>query len=101
MHVEFVEIYSDASNGAVMRHPGRRFPGILVQGDTLSGLCSKADRLCANGQRQLDAEDYLELNDLRNHLWRFLLHYKMVLGEHNIPLPFADRPPPTTYEASE
>src|SRR5262245_1747536 len=40
MHVEQVEIYSDVSNAAVMRHPGRRFPGVLVQGDTLYTLCS-------------------------------------------------------------
>jgi hypothetical protein len=98
MHVEPVEIYSNASNAAVMRHPGRRSPGVLVQGDTLSSLCSTADRICANGQQQLDAHTYVELNDLRNHLWSFLLHYKTVLGEHDIPLPFSDRPHPVTYE---
>ena len=38
MHVESVEIYSDATNAAVMRHPGRRFPGMLIQGDTLHSL---------------------------------------------------------------
>ena len=32
MHTELVEIYSDESNMAVMRHPGRRFPGVLIQG---------------------------------------------------------------------
>jgi hypothetical protein len=42
MHIEPVEIYSDASNAAVMRHPGRRFPGVLLQGDTLSILVRQA-----------------------------------------------------------
>ena len=98
MHIEPVEIYSDASNSAVMRHPGRRFPGVLVQGDTLSSLCARADEVCASGQRQLDCDTYIELNDLRNHLWSLLLHYKVVLGEHGMPLPFSERPPPVTYE---
>jgi hypothetical protein len=98
MHIDPVEIYSNASNSVVMRHPGRRFPGVLIQGDTLSVLCSKADVICASGQQQLDADTYLELNDLRNYLWSVLLHYKTVLGEHDIPLPFSDRPPPVTYE---
>jgi hypothetical protein len=93
MRIEPVEIFSDATNAAVMRHPGRRFPGVLVQGDTLSGLCSVADAVCALSREHLDSEAYAEPNDLRNHLWNYLLHYKKVLGEHNIPLPFSDRPP--------
>ncbi len=46
MHTESVEIYSDATNSAVMRHPGRRFPGVLVQGDTLHSMCVAADEAC-------------------------------------------------------
>jgi hypothetical protein len=38
MKIESVEIYSDASNAAILRHPGRRFPGVLVQGDTLHSI---------------------------------------------------------------
>jgi hypothetical protein len=88
MRVESVEIYSDASNYAVMRHPGRRFPGSLIQGDTLHGLCSRADHVCARARGSLDAETYEELNDLRNELWDRLTHYKRILQEHKIELPF-------------
>ncbi len=94
MRVEPVEIYSDASNAVIMRHPGRRFPGILVQGDTLSALCFLADGICSNGREQLDSDTYAELDDLRNHLWAFLIHYNNVLSKHDIPLPFSDRPSP-------
>ncbi|WP_425506589.1 DUF6959 family protein [Sphingomonas kyeonggiensis] len=38
MRTELIEIYSDATNAAVMRHPGRQFPGMLIQGDTLYSL---------------------------------------------------------------
>jgi hypothetical protein len=98
MHVEQVEIYSDATNAAILRHPGRRFPGILVQGDTLSALCDRADISCSSVRAQVDAETYFELNELRNHLWSFLTHYKLVLGEHGMPLPFADLPPQARIE---
>ena len=37
---ETLELVSDASNFAVVRMPGRRFPGCVIQGDTLSILHS-------------------------------------------------------------
>ena len=37
-HKESVEIYTDATNCAVMRHSARRFPGVLVQRDTLHSM---------------------------------------------------------------
>jgi hypothetical protein len=86
MRTESVEIYSDASNRAVMRHPGRKFPGLLVQGDTLYSLCLQADAACH------EAGAGAELNDLRNKLWNLLNHYKSVLDEHKIPIPFSERP---------
>jgi hypothetical protein len=87
MHIEPVEIYSDTTNAAVMRHPGRRFPGSLIQGDTLYALCCLADEACA-GMNKSDA-GYCHLNKLRNTLWDRLNHYKAVLDEHEIPLPFS------------
>ena len=33
-----VELFSDGSNDAVVRMPGRQFPGMVVQGDSLWGL---------------------------------------------------------------
>ena len=90
MHIDNVEIYSDETNRAVMRHPYRKFPGVLIQGDTLYGMCQRAD----SAMDALDSNSpaYEELNQLRNHLWDFLNHYKVVLGEHNHSLPFVQMP---------
>jgi hypothetical protein len=90
MHVEPVEIYSDTTNQAIMRHPDRKFPGVLIQGDTLFVLCWKADSACEKARPQLDTASYNELNALRNALRGFLTHYKAVLAEHSIPLPFSE-----------
>jgi hypothetical protein len=88
MQIRNVEIYSDLTNAAVMRHPDRRLPGVLIQGDSLYSLCVQADDACAAAKSRLDAEAYGEVNELRNALWSYLNHYKSVLGEHQIPLPF-------------
>jgi hypothetical protein len=93
MRIEQVEIYSDATNRAIMRHPGRRFPGTLIQGDNMYDLCRRADAICAKVRSQLDSETYKELNDLRDILWAYLTHYKSVLLEHGIPLPFSEQQP--------
>jgi hypothetical protein len=92
MHVEPVEIYSDVTNRAVLRHPGRKFPGVLIQGDNLYNLCQRADQICAAAKEASSNEAYEEMNALRNTLWDYLLHYKVVLGEHGIPVPFSEQP---------
>ncbi|KRG69329.1 DUF6959 family protein [Pseudoxanthomonas dokdonensis] len=83
MRNENVEIYSDQSNAAVIRHPGRKFPGVLIQGDTLNALCVQASDALGAGS---DARE--ELEGLRDALYSLLGHYKTVLSEHGIALPF-------------
>ena len=93
MHVESVEIYSDETNAAVLRHPGRRFPGVLVQGDTLYSLSSALEEICLKVRSQVDPEIYQELDDLRELMRAYLVHYKAVLHKHGLPLPFNEIPP--------
>lgn len=92
MRTEPVEIYADTTNAAVLRHPGRKFPGVLIQGDTLYSICQTLDWLSSRARGKLDA--YSELNELRNRLWLFLVGYKSTLEEHGIPLPFSEAPNP-------
>jgi hypothetical protein len=90
MRVESVEIYSDTTNAAVLRHPGRRFPGVLVQGDNLHGLCVALDEICSNLRLQIDAETYRRVDDVRNSMQSYLTHYKAVMQQHSLPLPFSE-----------
>ena len=90
MRTESVEIFSDQTNAAVLRHPGRVFPGVLVQGDSLYALCQQADSACKEVGR--GAPGYNELNELRNVLWSYLNHYKVTLAEHDMTLPFSEQP---------
>ncbi|MEM1113741.1 MAG: hypothetical protein AAGI11_17645 [Pseudomonadota bacterium] len=92
MKEEKVEIYSDATNHAVMKHPGRHYPGVLIQGDTLYSLCSALDDVCRLLKENETTEAFDEANELRNALWEKLTHYKVVLADHGIELPFNEVP---------
>jgi hypothetical protein len=92
MRAESVDIYSDQTNAAVLRHPSRKFPGVLIQGDSLYSLCCQADQACLAASSMRGTAAYDELDDLRNRLWGYLRHYKNVLAEHEIPLPFHEEP---------
>lgn len=89
MRTENVEIYSDQSNAVVLRHPGRKFPGVLVQGDTLYSLYQQADEACAEASGEQLSEG---LAELRSRLRELVDHYKTVLGAHGVPLPFHEVP---------
>ncbi len=82
-----IEVFSEASNRAVVRMPGRRFPGVVIQGDSLSLLVSAA-RLVREGVPQGGAlqETANELFDL---LSGYLAHYESVLAENGIELPYS------------
>ncbi|MEH6417077.1 DUF6959 family protein [Pseudomonas sp. CGJS7] len=88
MRIQEVEIYSDAVNAAIMRHPGRQFPGLLLQGDTLHSMYRQVDRVCAIAKTKLTEDECDEIDELREWLYGYVEHYKQVLREHGIELPF-------------
>lgn len=98
MRIDNVEIYSDTTNAAVLRHPERAYPGILIQGDTLHALCDLARLACKEGDAGTRAK-WKESGmqgasgagrKLSAKLAYLLDEYKRVLGEHEIPLPFVE-----------
>lgn len=90
MRTEPVEIYSDASNQAIIRHPGRRFPGILVQGDTLKILHGQVAAALEEGSGTLGEDARLELEQVRDFLGGCLDRYRAVLRDHGLDLPFVE-----------
>lgn len=87
MYTANMEILSDEPNMAVLRHPGRKFPGVLVQGDTLHALVGQAANLLAMlGPEESGAAN--ELADLKSRLETLLEHYEAVLAAHGLEPPF-------------
>jgi len=87
MKIEPIEVYSDATNQAVIRHPGRRFPGILIQGDTLHAIVISL-RVVIKNAACLDQESQDRLGEVAQSLDALLAHYRAVLVAHHIDLPF-------------
>jgi hypothetical protein len=92
---QVAELLSPPTNSAVVQLPGRKFPGVVVQGDTLNALIMQLTRM-----RELLAANHLselseELEDLRDHLAGRRSHYEIVCASHGIGLPYtrsADNP---------
>ncbi|MEU6703838.1 DUF6959 family protein [Streptomyces wuyuanensis] len=86
-HVE-AELFTDGGNNAVVRLPGRRFPGVLIQGDTLSTLRSDV----AEVVEALDLGDEAAAREtvglLLEDLDALLARYSAALDAHGIPLPY-------------
>jgi hypothetical protein len=83
-----LEVYSEASNYAVVRMPGRNFPGCVVQGDTLFALLCVADRLHQLALAAGDEELIEEAAELVEGLADRLDHYEAVLKEHGFAIPY-------------
>lgn len=82
------ELFTDGGSNAVVRLPGRRFPGVLIQGDSLSTLRSDVAELveaCGQGDVAGARETAgLLLADLDALLKR----YAAALEAHEIPRPY-------------
>ncbi|MDR6973475.1 hypothetical protein J2X68_000144 [Streptomyces sp. 3330] len=82
------ELFTDGGNNAVVRLPGRRFPGVLVQGDSLHILRTDMAELveaCDRGDLG-DARDTAGL--LLTGLDALLERYAAALAAHEIPRPY-------------
>ncbi len=91
-------MYSEATKVAIVRMPGRKFPGSVIQGDSL-GILHACARNLRNGPRDHQRE---ELRDSAEELYSLLdgrlRHYIAVLDAEGIPLPFNRPHPPEPEE---
>lgn len=91
METQPVEIYSESSNSAIVRVPGRKFPGSVIQGDSLVILCDLASSICKRARAVGDDELLAEAEELRAMLFDRLSDYEAVLAAHGLPVPYASR----------
>ncbi len=83
-----LEVFSEESNYGIVRMPGRRFPGCVIQGDSLSILVALAEGICKTLRTIANEQLVGEAEELRDQLQDRLNHYEKVLGEHGIELPY-------------
>ena len=89
-----IEVYSEESNQAVVRMPGRKFPGLVLQGDSLQQLLELVQEAQQHagqlaGNHTPNTEDLEStLAYLRERIEAYLSSYESTLAAHGIPLPY-------------
>ncbi|HXD08844.1 MAG TPA: hypothetical protein VN653_02175 [Anaerolineales bacterium] len=84
-----LEVYSQSINRGVVKMPSQSFPGLILQGETLSTLMKLAQTVQEKSQKTLDPALIEAALELRDSLQKLLSHYEATLGKHNIPLPYS------------
>jgi hypothetical protein len=84
-----LEVFSEQTNYAIVRMPGRNFPGCVIQGDSLSILLRDAERASVLASATGNSELIDEIESLRESLADRLQHYASVLTAHGMGLPFS------------
>lgn len=86
-----VTLLTAPTNFAVVQLPGRNYPGVVVQGDSLHSLVSELREM----QELLRAGEYDDLEkvlaDVRERLEDALGGYEVVCAEQGIDLPYSKR----------
>ena len=85
---ESAELLSRGINYAVVQLPGRRFPGVVVQGDSLNNLVVQLQKLRSLAESHADEELTGGLTELHDILREASLHYERVCLERGIELPY-------------
>ena len=83
-----VESFSNTTNATVVRLPGRQFPGIVLQGDSLKILFDSASEVVqlSRGSRIPGLEDSAE--EVVRLLNGYRQAYEEALRKHNQSLPY-------------
>jgi len=91
MEIEQLEVYATTSNYAIIKPPGRNYPGCVIQGDSLSILCRTARDIaaCVRDGDTMSESFRADVQELTNSLLDRMLHYQRVLRSHGIDLPYS------------
>ncbi|MFM9587923.1 DUF6959 family protein [Streptomyces scabiei] len=83
------ELLTDPGNDAVVRLPPRRFPGVLIQGDSLSVIRSDVAEIVDACDRGDVGEARETAAILLSGIDELLTRYTGALEAHDIPIPFS------------
>jgi hypothetical protein len=83
-----VKLLSRPVNFAVVQLPGRQFPGVVVQGDTLHSLVQRVDELLQL-LRSGDVDELsVGISNISEQLTEAKTHYEIVCAGLGIRLPY-------------
>jgi hypothetical protein len=83
-----IESFSSSTNAAVIRLPGRKFPALVLQGDSLKILMDEAHEVARLSRRTNISELVDAADHLAQLLGEYLRHYEEALKKHGESLPY-------------
>jgi hypothetical protein len=87
-----LEVYSQSIDRGVVRMPSQGFPGLVLQGETLSSLLKLANSTYEKSLNTTDTELVDTSRQLMETIQKLVSHYEATLSRHNIPLPYSTVP---------
>ena len=86
---ESAKILLTGSNGAVVHLPGRHFPGVVIQGDTLASITRSVMDI-REQVAKVDGQDEAvgELDIILEQLYARVALYETALEQHGFDLPY-------------
>jgi len=85
---EELKLYDHVSNSGIVHLPGRSFPAVAIQGDSLSALLSAAKYFMDKAVEHKDEDMYYEALDVAERLKGHLVHYEAVLEKEGFDKPY-------------
>ncbi|MHC4561667.1 MAG: DUF6959 family protein [Planctomycetota bacterium] len=83
-----IVLYDHVPNSGIVHLPGRRFPGIAIQGDSMSSLLSEALSFMAKAREYDDEEMYYGALEMAETFRSHLLRYEEVLAREGFDKPY-------------
>jgi hypothetical protein len=83
-----IDILSGTPNCPVVRLPHRKFPGVVIQGDSLRILLDFADEVLALCPGVGNAELLDAATALRERICMYTTEYELVMRGHGLELPY-------------
>lgn len=83
-----IEVYSRAPEGAVVRMPGRRLPGLVIEGDSLSIVFNFTKSILNRAQEDSDEELIAWAQELKELIQWQLYTYEETMSQHGLELPY-------------
>ena len=85
---EKVKLYDHVSNSGIVHMPGRSFPAVAIQGDSLSSMFSTAKYLMDKAVEHNDEDMYYAALELAERFQGHLIQYENVLEKEGFSKPY-------------
>lgn len=83
-----IELLQETASCALVRRSSRRFPGLLIQGDTLRSLKGVADELLEELSSGDPENAKYSARELQEGLGDFIAHYESMMSAAGWELPY-------------